>query len=666
MKHRSIGRQSLVYGGPILLALISTSLLMVRCGGASGPSSGKGKRLMVLAIDGMDYGLLKRFMAEGKMPNFQALAEEGDFVPLATTIPPQSPVAWSSFITGLNPGHTGIFDFVHRDPATMLPYLSTTRVEGAGRTLSLGKWVLPLSGGKAVQLRQGKPWWEMLEERGVPATVIKIPANFPAEGQRGRVLSGMGTPDIQGTYGQFSFFTTRPYRSERTLSGGDWIRVKVEDHMVRAALIGPANTFLKENPQATMDFTVYLDPEYPLAKVRISISGEEFLLKEGEWSEWVEVEFELIPYLQSVSSVCRFYLKQVRPEFELYVTPVNLNPAYPALPISSPPEFSAEIAAAIGPFYTQGMPEDTKALAGGVFEDEDFLRQADLVFRERKRMYEHFLEEFDSGVLFFYFSSIDQASHVLWRTMDPEHPAHNPERDAEHADAIENSYVEMDGVLGMTREKLGPETPLLVLSDHGFAPWYRAFHLNTWLKDNGYLVLLDPSRQGKAEYLTNVDWFQTRAYGLGINGLYINLLGREVNGIVPYSERDALVDEISGKLLEVRDPENGAGIISKVYRSDKVFSGLHLGLAPDIIVGFRRGYRNSNESSAGKVPLELIKDNREKWSGDHCIAADEVPGVLLGNRKFSLREPALTDLAPTILAEFGLEAEGESDGQSIW
>ncbi|MCZ6515733.1 MAG: hypothetical protein O6850_07705, partial [Acidobacteria bacterium] len=193
-----------------------------------------------------------------------------------------------------------------------------------------------------------------------------------------------------------------------------------------------------------------------------------------------------------------------------------------------------------------------------------------------------------------------------------------------------------------------------------------AFHLNTWLKDNGYLVLLDPSRQGEAEYLLNVDWSQTRAYGLGINGLYINLLGREVNGIVPYSERDALVDEISGKLLEVRDPENDELIISKAYKSDEVFSGPHLGLAPDIIVGFRRGYRNSNESSAGKVPLELIKDNREKWSGDHCIAADEVPGVLLGNRKFSLREPALTDLAPTILAEFGIEAEGESDGQSIW
>ncbi len=647
-------------GIALLGAVLAVSLFMGAC--RSQPVTAK--RLLVLAIDGMDYGLLRSLMAEGKMPHFQSVAQQGTLVPLATTIPPQSPVAWSSFITGMNPGQTGIFDFIHRDPDTMLPFLSTSRVEGPGLTFSVGKWVIPLSGGEAVQLRKGTPWWVTLEENGIPATVIKIPANFPPTGQPGRILSGMGTPDLQGTYGRFSFFTTDVERFGTDLSGGEIKQVTPEDHIIHAVLTGPTNTFRKERPRATAEFAVYIDPENPLAKIRVG--EEEVLLQQGEWSDWVRVEFPLIPYFQSVTGICRFYLQQVRPDFQLYVSPMNLDPASAALPISSPPEFASRIAEAVGPYYTQGMPEDTKALTDGIFRDQDFLRQAEVVFRERRRMYEYFLERFASGVLFFYFSSLDQISHVMWRTMDPDHPAHDPVADAPRRDAIAKVYRQMDTLLGKTLKKMGDDTAVLVLSDHGFAPWYRAFHLNTWLKDQGYLVLRDPGLQGETAFLTNVDWSRTRAYGLGINALYLNLLGRESTGIVPFSEREALEEEIANGLLAYRDPENRRPVIARVYKSSEIFSGSALHLAPDLIVGFHRGYRNSNESSTGRVPRDVLVDNLDKWSGDHCMAADQVPGILLSNRKLQATEPQLVDLAPSILAEFGIRSNSSLEGRPVW
>ena len=645
-----------------LLPALGLAFVVV-AGGCSREQSG-GKKLLLLAIDGMDYTILRGLMEEGKMPNFQRVAAQGGFAPLATTIPPQSPVAWSSFITGMNPGHTAIFDFIHRDPNTMLPYLSTSRVEAPGRTLSFGKWVFPLSGGEAVQLRRGTPWWEILEEHGIPATVVKIPANFPATGQQAHVLSGMGTPDIQGTYGRFTFFTTAPERFKKEPSGGELTGVEIIEDTIETALRGPTNTFLKERPKATAEITVYLDPENPVAK--IVIGDTEVILQEKEWSDWVEVEFNLIPYLQSVSGICRFYLKQVRPDFELYVTPVNLNPAAPALPISSPPEFSKEIADAVGPYFTQGMAEDTKALSDGVFNDEEFLRQAEQVFAERKRLYDYFLDRFETGALFFYFSSVDQVSHMMWRAMDPAHPGHDPEADAAHGDVIENLYLAMDKVVGETLEKVEEDTTIIILSDHGFAPWYRAFHLNTWLLDHGYITLKDPTRQGESEFFMNVDWTRTRAYGLGLNGLYINQLGREPYGMVSASDLPALLEEIRQGLLEVRDPVNDQPVVSRVYESAEVFSGEGLELAPDLIVGFHRGYRNSNESSVGRMPTELIVDNLDRWSGDHCIAADLVPGILLANRSLGTTEPRLMDLAATILKEFEITPDASMEGRALW
>jgi Uncharacterized conserved protein len=279
----------------------------------------------------------------------------------------------------------------------------------------------------------------------------------------------------------------------------------------------------------------------PVAK--IILQDQQIILKEGEWSDWITVNFELIPLIQSVSGIARFYLKEIRPNFKMYVTPVNIDPSAPALPISTPEDYSEELAREIGPFYTQGIPEDSKALSEGVLDDGEFFKQTNIVLEEELKMFEHELNRFKSGLLFFYFGRTDQLAHMFWRTMDPDHPAYDPT--SKYKTVIEQAYREMDNVLGKALKKVDENTTLIVLSDHGFAPFYRAFNLSTWLKNEGYAVLTDDS---EGDFFQNVDWRKTRAYGAGFNGLYLNLVGRERVGIVQPWEVEALIEEISKKI----------------------------------------------------------------------------------------------------------------------
>ncbi len=646
-------------------AFLSALLFFAAAIGCGGGDSAKGsaasgeKKVIVIGFDGMDPKILSRLMQEGKMPNFKKLSEEGDFSELGTSMPPQSPVAWSDFITGMDAGGHGIFDFIHREPGTMFPYLSTSSAEPPGRTVTLGKWVIPLSSGRVSLLRRGKAFWEYLSDKGVKATVFRVPANFPTVEDNAKQLSGMGTPDIQGTYGTYSYYTDEKPDRDKKLTGGKIFRAKVRANRVAASLPGPVNTFLKDAPQSKADFVVYIDSENPVAK--IDVQGNEIILKEGEWSDWVKIDYEMVPHLQSASGIVRFYLKELRPGFKMYVTPVNIDPSSPALPISSPHDYSEEIAEEIGLYYTQGIPEDSKALSENVLEDGEFLQQTDIVFGEEMDMLELELGRFHSGLLFFYIGRVDQLSHMFWRTMDPKHPAYEPS--SETRAVIENAYVEMDAVLGRVLGAVDENTTLIVLSDHGFAPFYRAFNLNTWLAGEGYVRLADDS---EGEFFQNVEWKGTRAYGVGFNGLYLNMKGREAGGIVGEDERDALLEEISEKLLAIRDPENGERVITKAYRAGDIYSGPFLEDAPDLVIGYNRGYRASWETVLGSFPKGLLRDNTQKWSGDHLIEADLVPGILLSNKKIAAERPTLRDLAPTILGEFGIEKQEGMTGNNIF
>ncbi len=638
------------------------------------------RKVIVLGIDGLDPQLLKKFMDERKLPNFSALAAQGSFTTLTTSNPPQSPVAWSNLITGMNPGGHGIFDFIHRDPATMTPYLSTSKTESPKYNLRLGSWVLPLSSGKVHLLRQGTAFWEVLDQHKIPATLYRMPANFPPVPSKAHTLAGMGTPDLLGTYGTFSFFTDDPLQPIGALNGGRAYAVQREGSRISAKLEGPYNTLRKGEPSTTADFTVYLHAVEPLAK--IAIQGQEFILKEGEWSDWVRVTFNLAPFT-SVTGICRFYLKQAQPRFALYVTPVNLDPENPALPLSTPENYAKELAQEHGPFFTQGIAEDTKALSTGVLNDDEYIQQARFVLQDQMRAFDGELAKFQSGLFYFYFSSIDLNSHMFWRAMDSGHPARNPETTAQHEQLVGDLYREMDAALGKAMKKVDANTTLIVLSDHGFAPYYRSFNLNTWLLQNGYLALkpgTDPAAAG--DYWVNVDWSRTRAYGIGLNSLYLNVRGREKEGIVtPGAESDALAKELREKLMAITDalrptPPDARGValakapelkvFGRIDLATEIYTGAHVKDAPDLLLGYNRGWRAGWSTVLGGFSTEVLEDNHEAWSGDHCMDFTQVPGVLLANRKVTHAAPALTDIAPTILRAFGIEPTRKMTGHSVF
>jgi predicted AlkP superfamily phosphohydrolase/phosphomutase len=644
----------------VALVALSLATLAFVVSVACGRAEPVGRKVIVLGFDGLDYDVTKTMIESGRLPGLARLAANGGFTPLGTTIPPQSPVAWSTFITGLDPGGHGIFDFVHRDPATMVPYLSTTRTEPGSRVLPLGRWQLPLSSGRVELLRGGQPFWEVLEARGVATTIIRMPVNYPPSEKATRELSGMGTPDLRGTYGTFSYYTSEPFAfRDQALSGGVTFPVKVLNGVVHAQLEGPDNPFLRHPQPATTQFQAQLATDQH--HVKLVVGAEERLLAVGEWSDWVPVSFPLAP-TQHLKGEVRFLLKSLDPFFELYASPINIDPLGPAMPVSHPADYAADLAQATGRFYTQGMPEDTNALKTGVLTEGEFLKQAELAGEEIRRQYRHVLNRFTGGLLFYYFGNLDQVSHMMWRPRDPDHPAYDAATDAPYAGVVEELYQGFDAIVTDTLATLGPDDVLVVMSDHGFTSWRRAFHLNSWLRDAGYLVLADPDRLEDPGLFGNVDWSRTRAYAFGLNGLYLNVKGRERDGIVSPDARNALLDEITSKLLAFIDTSTGAPAITKVYRSDEVYHiAGYENVAPDLIIGYAKGTRGSDQSALGGLPREVIVDNTSKWNGDHCMDHETVPGVLLSSRP--LRRPAATiqTLAAAVLAEFGVEAFPTTD-----
>jgi predicted AlkP superfamily phosphohydrolase/phosphomutase len=639
--------------GPVV-ALAVLAALPVSCGRTA--ASAKIPRVIILGLDGVDYQLASRMMAQGRLPGLSRLAKMGGFSPLGTAIPAQSPVAWSDFITGHDAGVHGIFDFIHRDPKTMEPYLSTSRTEPPKHVLRLGGWQFPLSGGKVDLLRHGRAFWEILGEHGVPTTVLRIPANFPPSGTADRELSGMGTPDILGGYGTFSYYTTdRLAFLGQQISGGNVYHVEETDGVVHAQLVGPDHPLKVKPEKLTADFTVYVDPDRPA--VKIEVGDEQRVLQEGEWSDWVPVSFDLIP-TQHLHVQARFYLKQVRPYLELYVSPLNIDPFAPALPISTPGSYAATLARATGRFYTQGMPEETAALAAGVFTRSEFMTQARIAGDEVIDEFPWVLSQFGRGLLFYYEGNTDLVSHMMWRPMDPGHPAYDPVKDPPFADAVPSVYEQVDGLITYALDHMGPDTLLIAMSDHGFTSWRRTFHLNAWLYQHGYLAVKDESLPPGMELLSNVDWSRTRAYGFGLEGLYVNLRGREKDGIVPPSEYGTLLAELKEKLESTIDPWTGKPAIAHLYLRDETFTdGGERSIGPDAVMGYAKGTRGADASALGEVEREVLTDNDKEWSGDHEMDTPSIPGILATSRP--LKRPArnLRELNASVLAEFGLEAK---------
>jgi predicted AlkP superfamily phosphohydrolase/phosphomutase len=596
----------------------------------------------VLGVDAMDPNFVERHW--NSLPNLARLRDQGHFGRLGTTTPPQSPVAWSTFITGLEPGEHGIFDFVHRDPQTLQPFSSMSRTEEPRWTLPLGPYLLPLSGSRVVSLRHGTPFWKLLSEHDIPVTILRMPTNYPPV-TAGRALSGMGTPDLRGTLGTFSFYTDDPEELSRSVAGGRIIKVRLEGGHAELRVEGPPNALRKDHAFASANLIVDVDRDYPVA--RLQMGDDLAVIRQGEWSQWMGADFPLIPHLSSVSGIFRVFAKQLRPRFELYVSPINIDPVSPALPIAAPSGWGRAVASDIGPFFTMGTPEDTSALRQHVFTLPEFRVQTQLVFEEERSLLQYSLRHFGGGLLFFYFSSIDQSSHVLW---------------GRHESELLEVYRAIDECIGEVRAQF-PATELIVLSDHGFSTFDRAVHLNTWLTRRRFLTLNRPP--GDETNLDNVDWSSTKAYALGLNGLYINRKGREKHGIVASGERSlGILAQLRDQLLAWRDPVNGRQVVEAVY--DVNPTAQNAAVAPDLIVGYSAGYRASWQTGLGETPTEEIEDNNDAWIADHCINPAAVPGVLFTSSRVKARDAKIPDVTASILKFFNLPQPLGASGHSFY
>ncbi len=633
-------------GAAMTLALVAA--VTVACGP---PHTRTGRRVVVLGIDGFDFHLARDLMAQGRLPHLSRLAATGSFSALATSTPPLSPVAWSTFITGMDPGGHGIFDFIHREPSTLESFLSTSRTVPPSRMLTIGRYQFPLASGRVDLLRGGTPFWEVLEARGVETAIIRMPANFPPSGTATRELSGMGTPDMLGTYGIFTLFSSRPEIFERKdVSGGVVQPIDIIDGVARGAIEGPPHPYLVAPTPLTVGFEAHVASDQQ--SVKLVVGNESRVLRVGEWSSWVAVGLDVMP-LSTLPGQVRFLLKSVTPYFELYVSPINLDPMAPALPISTPDGFAADLAREGGRYYTQGMPEDTRARNAGTLTADELLAQARITAGENFGQFRYVLDHFDDGLLFYYFGHVDQVSHVMWRARDRGHPAYT-EADARYSTVIEDLYVEMDGVVGDASARLGPDDLLVVMSDHGFASWRRAVNVNSWLRSAGYLAVTS-DRAALTPGLAGVDWSRTRAYAVGLNGIYVNTQGRERQGIVPAGERAALAADIAAKLQAAIDPATGAPAVTTAFVTSDTYTGhQYPRIVPDIVVGYARGTRVASDSALGVVAHEVFTDNVEHWSGDHSMDPAHVPGVLYASRPLKKPAPSLQTLAAAILAEFGI------------
>jgi predicted AlkP superfamily phosphohydrolase/phosphomutase len=568
------------------------------------------KKVIFLGLDGLDPELTERWMAEGKLPNLARLSQQGSYRRLRTTCPPLSPVAWSTFATGVNPAKHNIFDFLNRDLRSYAPELSLAKVRPPRRVLRIGRFEIPLERPSVEMRRKSEPFWKILDRHGVASTILRVPVTFPPDDFNGRLLSAMSTPDLRGSQGTFSLFK------------------KTE-----GALEGPENAH---------------GIPFRVAGNILEIQGESYPLAPGEYTPWIRLKFRAHGG-STVAGIVRFLLSSPAPEFSLYATPVQIDPENPALPISQPSYYSAYLAKLLGSFATLGLAEDTWALNEGAIDEDAFLKQADLIQREREAMFFSALEHLRSGALACVFDTSDRVQHMFFRYLNPAKP------EERHSGVIERMYRDMDRLVGDALAYVDRETAFFVLSDHGFCSFRRGVNLNSWLRDNDYLVL-----DGDA-----IDWSRTRAYTFGLGGLYLNLRGREAQGIVAPEEAPALKAELISKLNGLRDEEKDEVAIERVYEASAIYRGPYLASAPDMIVGYARGYRTSWDAALGKVAPGVFEDNKKAWSGDHCVDPALVPGVLFSNRKLDVEDPGIEDMAPTALALFGIDAPVWMEGKSV-
>ena len=621
----------------LIWPLVMTIRLIRRSRLPNKPSAG---RVVILGLDGLSPALVREMIAEGDLPEFRKLSKEGTMRNLETTCPGISPVAWSSFMTGVNPGRHGIFDFLTPDRNRYIALLSSVVTGTVDRQVRLGPFTFRKKSAFARLLRRSKPFWSHLGRYGIRSTVLRVPITYPPEPLDGHLLSGMCVPDLRGTQGSYTVLSSvEPSES----TGGLWRPFSTQDDGVwRGSIPGPGSE--EEAP------AIELELRHTGTKWILELQRRKLTLRPGVLSEWTQMTFRL--GRTRVRGIARFCLVRSGNDPILYATAINVDPFSPVVPISYPVHYSRYLAGMHGPFATLGLAEETWALNNSVLSEECFLDQAWSIFDERRRMFFDALDRTGTGLVVCVFDTSDRIQHMFWSGGSGE------------GSVIRNMYRRMDELLGETVRKLGKRDRLIVMSDHGFTSFSTCMDFNRWLVDEGYLVLED-GVEGSDTSFHGVDWSRSRAYFMGLTGLFLNLRGRESEGIVePGEEASALREEITGRLLALMT-EDGSKVVRSAVRSEEVYSGPYRNTGPDMVIGTSEGFRAGWGCVTGGIGDRVLYPNEMHWNGDHCHDGSLVPGILVTSWKHGTEKPSIMDIAPTALGILGLETPGYMDGQAL-
>jgi predicted AlkP superfamily phosphohydrolase/phosphomutase len=681
----------------LLTALTLAAAAALFACSSSPPPARYSQKLVIIGFDGMDPDLVRRWMDEGHLPTFKKLAARGGMYPLATTHSPESPTAWASFATGVNAGKHNIYDFLVRDTNTYFPDLGMVRREPPAFLFDY----IPTSKPKIFSTRGGTSFWVTAGHAGVRSSVLTVPVTFPPEEvPNGELLAGLPLPDIRGTMGTFSYYATdlSRYEEGNTEMGGILRRLVFEGDIARTELVGPPNPVVRqrilalrakaarpsdEDRKAIAELETKEDIRLPLTvrwdragkKASVEIAGHTVTLVPGQMSGWIDLEFR-VNWLVRIQGMAQLLLMTADKELQLYVSPVNWKPDDPPLPISSPGSFAGDLFDTLGYYRTLGWAEATWPLNEGRMDEQTFLDDAYRAFDDRAQVILNRIDSRRWDVLVGVIETPDRVQHMMWRLIDPKHPMYDAALAARFGDSILRIYRRADTFMAELLEHLEPGTELMIVSDHGFHSWRKAVNLNTWLVQNGYMVLegQQPGEKklddlfGGGEFWENVDWSRTRAYAMGLGQIYFNLRGRESKGIVsPGAEARTLADELSARLLTMTDPEDGARMIRAVYKRDDIYSGEFLGNAAELQVGMEDGYRVSWQTTLGGSPPGIVYANTKKWSGDHGgYDFATTAGVLISTKPVAVAEPSIMDIAPTVLKYFGVQIPAAVDGKALW
>jgi len=633
----------------------------------TGRAQAGGKRVIILGFDGVDPGIVQQMIDAGELPNVAKLAQEGSFKPLASSNPPQSPTAWSNFATCKMPVEHGVFDFLRRNPQTYVPSPGF----GIAKQPELGPDGALATPPGYLSYRKGQTFWKAANDQGLRVKALVVPYAYPADdlSEDCCQLCGLDVQDIRGTQSTY-FALSEDFTAPEPVAGG--MRLPLKFSGDTAIVEVPGLRIPGKSDYAKVPVTIKVDRA--AKKVDFQIQGQDVTLGEGEWSPWMEWTFTLSEKYQ-VHAISRFHLMEAGTLVRVYMTCLQHHPRQPMVPISEPPQYSADLADRYGLYKTIGWDYDTKALEKDDMTEEMFLEDVRQSMAWKEQLT---LDEIDRGnfdLLLSAWTATDRVSHMFWRFRDPKHPLYTPEMAAKYGREVEKTYIKKDEIVGQVMKRLRDGDLLMIMSDHGFHSFRYGFSVNTWLIRNGYLTVKGQNDPATAfndnKYLIDFktgeyfyDWSKSKAYGLGLGMIFLNLKGREGQGILDPAEAPALVAEIREKLLQVIDPNTGDKVFRDVYimYNDKGASAIE---APDLQLGYADGYQTEKASAAGAAPKELLSPNLNKWSGEHASSDLAVtPGIFICNQKVEA-EPSLLDLGVTALAYLGARAPGDFEGRPL-